>query len=193
MHITLRKEAIAQGSSQYYTGKPCRNGHTTYRYTTSGTCSACVAAATAKNREEISLAAQPLEVRAAPRPYERRSREDLYERRAIVAEDLAEIRLRAYIGSDAQLLVKLASSLCLAKYPQLTSSDVAVRAPISGRVSGTALYRVKCPVESVAFLQETAAVLLRNHRVDLRPFHERQLQQALASVPVEPLPEWTFQ
>jgi len=37
-----RSEAKNQGLTTYNTGRPCRNGHITYRYTLSGSCSLCV-------------------------------------------------------------------------------------------------------------------------------------------------------
>ncbi len=37
-----RPEAVKKGMSQYTTGRPCKQGHLTYRYTVSGSCSACV-------------------------------------------------------------------------------------------------------------------------------------------------------
>ena len=37
-----RPEAVEKGMSQYTTGRPCKRGHLTYRYTVSGSCSACV-------------------------------------------------------------------------------------------------------------------------------------------------------
>jgi hypothetical protein len=42
MEISSRSEAQKTGKSQYFTNLPCRNGHITYRYTQSGSCSACV-------------------------------------------------------------------------------------------------------------------------------------------------------
>jgi hypothetical protein len=42
MEITSRSEAKKNGASQYFTNLPCRNGHITYRYTQSGSCSACI-------------------------------------------------------------------------------------------------------------------------------------------------------
>lgn len=38
---TSRSAAIAEKSTKYFTGKPCRKGHTTYRYTASATCAEC--------------------------------------------------------------------------------------------------------------------------------------------------------
>ena len=37
-----RSEAARQWLRTYTTGRPCKNGHNTYRYTQSGTCSQCV-------------------------------------------------------------------------------------------------------------------------------------------------------
>jgi len=36
-----RQEAVDFGVKRYWTGKPCVNGHTDYRYTSTGNCSAC--------------------------------------------------------------------------------------------------------------------------------------------------------
>ena len=38
---TTRSAAIAAKSTKYFTGKPCRKGHTTYRYTASAICADC--------------------------------------------------------------------------------------------------------------------------------------------------------
>lgn len=47
MNVINRSEAKRQGLKQYFTGDPCKNGHTTYRYTQSGTCAACLRSANA--------------------------------------------------------------------------------------------------------------------------------------------------
>ena len=39
---TSRKEAFEAGETRYFTGKPCKHGHTAARYTQSGACSACL-------------------------------------------------------------------------------------------------------------------------------------------------------
>ena len=38
---TTRAAAIATKNTKYFTGKPCRKGHTTYRYTASAICADC--------------------------------------------------------------------------------------------------------------------------------------------------------
>jgi hypothetical protein len=42
MKIVSRKEAIANGLIKYFTGKPCKHGHTAERYTKSGCCVECL-------------------------------------------------------------------------------------------------------------------------------------------------------
>ena len=42
MEILTRSEAKAVGVKQFFTGKPCKNGHVAYRYTQSGTCAECI-------------------------------------------------------------------------------------------------------------------------------------------------------
>lgn len=41
MNIISRKEAIAQKLTYYYTGRPCKNGHTTLRSTIGSNCVEC--------------------------------------------------------------------------------------------------------------------------------------------------------
>ncbi len=42
MEIISRNDALSNGLKTYYTGELCKNGHKTYRYTQSGSCSKCV-------------------------------------------------------------------------------------------------------------------------------------------------------
>jgi len=38
---TTKGEALTRGCMLYYTGKPCRSGHTSVRYRNGGKCKAC--------------------------------------------------------------------------------------------------------------------------------------------------------
>lgn len=42
MEIVTRQQAISRGLSEYFTGKPCRNGHVAKRYLQSSTCYECI-------------------------------------------------------------------------------------------------------------------------------------------------------
>jgi hypothetical protein len=176
MNPETRAEAQALGKRQYFTGKPCRNGHTAYRYTQSGTCSACIAESTAGQRRTL----------AATLPPERAARRDL-------VADLVELRLRAY-PSDADTLRDMAAALCCARYPTLAAADVTVRVAPVDLTAGTGLYRVRVPDEHVRLMRDTAAALLNAHRVDLSGFHTRQVERAAAfAPPPAAVPEWGFQ
>lgn len=50
--MTPRALAKLNSARLYRTGKPCCNGHTTYRYTKNGTCTGCEKAAYARNRAD---------------------------------------------------------------------------------------------------------------------------------------------
>jgi len=41
MKLISRVEAIKNGLTKYYTGKPCSRGHIEERYTSSGSCHGC--------------------------------------------------------------------------------------------------------------------------------------------------------
>ena len=51
MKIISRAEAKASGLQYYYTGKPCKNGHTTKRLTKRGQCTGCYSIYTARAPE----------------------------------------------------------------------------------------------------------------------------------------------
>jgi len=51
--IILRQSAIALGKSVYFTGKACKQGHVTQRYTSNGACLECVRLARLAERQAI--------------------------------------------------------------------------------------------------------------------------------------------
>lgn len=54
MQVISRKEAKAQGLKVYYTGTPCKNGHVSKRYVSSGKCASCRKKYAEKNKDRIS-------------------------------------------------------------------------------------------------------------------------------------------
>lgn len=48
-YYSTRADAIKAKERKYYTGKPCRNGHLTYRYTVSSQCAECCRARAQKH------------------------------------------------------------------------------------------------------------------------------------------------
>jgi hypothetical protein len=51
--VVSRSAAITSGAIRYFTGMPCKNGHTVERYTLRGDCVTCCAARVAKDRQVI--------------------------------------------------------------------------------------------------------------------------------------------
>ncbi len=54
MKIISKKDAINQGLNRYFTGKPCKHGHVSERYTNSWKCIACMEIVSKKWREDNS-------------------------------------------------------------------------------------------------------------------------------------------
>lgn len=53
MKIISRTQAAKLGLSRFYTGKVCRNGHISERYTTNGVCCECQAEHSVSQRKRI--------------------------------------------------------------------------------------------------------------------------------------------
>jgi hypothetical protein len=60
MNIISRKEAIQKGLQKYYTGKPCKNGHYSERYTLGSECQACIKEHVYSQRSEIKAIREKL-------------------------------------------------------------------------------------------------------------------------------------
>lgn len=50
-HLISREEAKRQGRKRFYTGKPCKHGHVSERYTKSNSCAECVKLNVSKARQ----------------------------------------------------------------------------------------------------------------------------------------------
>ena len=53
IHIETRRQAFRAGRSKYYTGKPCKRGHSAPRYVSSGVCCECHAETARARRERL--------------------------------------------------------------------------------------------------------------------------------------------
>ncbi len=181
MEQKTRSEALAAGESQYFTGKPCKADHTTYRYTASGACAGCVAAASYASRSMVAPAAPRVSADGT-----------LTTRRDIIA-NLTEINLRAYPG-DIETLKAVALAHAMTRWPGVTMDEVAIKAKPGDAVGGTALYRVRVPGENVDDMRKLANTLLNNHTVDLSSFHAGQARAAAALVGADApaAGDWTF-
>jgi len=48
--LMLRSQAVTRGESKYFTGKPCKHGHISPRYTITAACVACAIAQAKKTK-----------------------------------------------------------------------------------------------------------------------------------------------
>lgn len=127
MEILERKLAISLGLRTYFTGRPCKNGHISYRYTEPGSCAECVNGQRNSQREIFRGARdgdRAERVAAAKREEEERRR--LLIRRAEERER-AKLYLRAHWVSepdtdswllDRDLILYLAVSRCPSMLPE---------------------------------------------------------------------------
>ena len=53
MKIITRQQAIARGLTKYFTGKPCKRGHLSERYTLTSNCAQCTIESTSRGRAKI--------------------------------------------------------------------------------------------------------------------------------------------
>ncbi len=133
--ITDRKTAMAAGQLRYFTGTPCKNGHTSDRYTRNGACISCLRV----NNEMIS------EARAlAPN-----------EKRDTLAK-LVKMGMRIY-HLDYPRFSELVVAMVRAHYPTLTPADVTFKGKFTGDAAGTGFYPFMVREDDVAMLRTVAA------------------------------------
>lgn len=54
MSLATRAEAKAAGEKKYFTGKPCKHGHISERYTCTGQCVRCISLVYFSNKDELN-------------------------------------------------------------------------------------------------------------------------------------------
>ena len=133
---TSRGEAKIKGLTQYFTGVPCKNGHTTYRYTASGACSGCIRAANSKVVDESAT-----------------------EKRAAKAE-LVQARFRIFDVDRATFSVT-AWAMAAMRYPALTQGDVDPHLLGKEREAGTGMYAYYCHPDDLSTLRGVAMDMVK--------------------------------
>ena len=73
MELLTKKDALSLGIQHYYTGKPCKHGHDSERYTATGICIECTQVRTAK-RAKRKHGGEPKPSRLTQSEFERRIR-----------------------------------------------------------------------------------------------------------------------
>lgn len=165
MEIKTRKQAMMAGENTYFTGKPCKNGHMSYRYVQSGTCYDCInltkilpdsPTASARERRLTEVAAT-------------------LQAKNLVKENLALVKVRVF-AADRDSVALVAFALATMRFPMLKPSDVDPKlAPSGGEPSGTALYSFYCHGDDIAALRAAANDTTRKYATDI----EQKRQEAI--------------
>lgn len=154
MDILTRPEAKEKGLKTYYTGKTCKNGHDSYRYTQSGTCAQCVKEANGVVVDPVSIA------------------------RKAAKERMLMIKIRAFM-EDREALSAAAYCLAVVREPQLTQGDVDQRLLPQGKEpAGTALFGFMCFDEDVGTLRQIANGMLSAHKFDVEAARNAAFKEA---------------
>lgn len=186
--IKTRKQAILDLENIYFTGKPCKNGHITYRYVQSGTCADCinsgrtiVASGAKINRDERLLAmAAAIKIKE---PSQKAIRD---ERLLAMAQQLAiknsaksnlvEMDFRIYDEDYASFKMTVYATVIL-RYPELSEDDILSKKKPTGLVANTGLYYFNCHPEDIKLLRDVAATSISSRRADIEGFRKRSMQQ----------------
>lgn len=104
--IMERKEALLIGALKYFTGKPCRNGHTAERYTQSGTCERCLRS---EPKGEILSPAKVALIRVEPSAIEVQ-RNELIARKLEIQASEAETKARLVRVRELEIELRLKQS-----------------------------------------------------------------------------------
>lgn len=137
-----RAEAKLKQMSQYFTGIPCKNGHLTYRYTSSGACSGCI-----RSHNHATVDQTTIERKAAK-------------------VQLVQVRLRCFV-SDRGVLAASAWAMAAMRFPVLQLSDVDPHLLPQDKAGGTGLYAFNCHEDDVPQLRAIADGMLKAHKADV--------------------------
>jgi hypothetical protein len=162
-----RKEAMLLGVSKYETGKECKNGHRTYRYTQSGACSDCLRA----NRV--------MEIHGGA---EKAAEEKL--KRAILRDavsNLVEVRLRCFT-QELHFLREIVVATTRGRWPMLDKYQIVSAKPPTDQAAGTALYRFNVDPADIEQLRAVSNVLLKKHGANGNEVREKVLGKVLQMI-----------
>jgi hypothetical protein len=148
MDIIYRKDAKLIGQSTYFTNLPCKNGHVTYRYTQSGTCSACI---NKSNSKKI---------------------DPLHEIIKSAKASLVKIKVRCF-EEDRSMMASSAWALAFMHHPELKLGDIDPQNLPVDKNGGTALYSFYCHEDDIGQLRAIASDFLARHSVDIAAARQR--------------------
>lgn len=162
-----RGEAKLRQLPQYFTGIPCKNGHLTYRYTSSGACSGCIRAHNQPINDKLTI-----------------------ERKAAKAQ-MVQVRLRCY-EVDREALAAAVWSFALMRFPNITLGDVDPRLLPQDKTAGTGLYAFYCHSEDLAQVRQLADAMQKGHTVDVVAGRAKAIAAAQGFMEPDTTPPMSF-
>lgn len=166
MEIIERQAAMRKDLTKFYTGRPCKNGHLSYRYVKSGGCAACIQLANGRPVDDPNV-----------------------EARSAAKSQLVQVKFRLF-DVDLEVFKAAAHAMALARFPVLLAGDVFPGLLPLDKGGGTALYKFNCHEGDITQLREIAESLRRARSVDGNKAREHAHGKAVASVSIVPAPEW---
>lgn len=150
--VKKRKQAILDGENTYFTGKPCVNGHISYRYVQSGTCYECINGSRINHNSDTAMKRQKRlkEAAAAIRTKQ--------EATAAAVRDRETLQSRFVYPNvechpeDVAVLKAAVVAFAMMRVPTATEADVwRSKAPTHG-----VLYKVRCHADDVPAVRALA-------------------------------------
>jgi len=164
---TSRGEAKLRQQSQYFTGLPCKNGHVTYRYTSSGACSGCIR----QHNKPLSGATEIARKNAKAQ--------------------LVQIRLRCH-HVDREALAAAMWSFALMRYPELTLRDIDPHLLPKDADGNAGLFAFYCHLDDVAAARGLADKLLKTHHINIEDAQQKAKEIALGYLGPDTTPPMSF-
>jgi len=177
-----RADAKRHGLNTYETGRECKNGHLTYRYTQSGSCSACIATANGQTKAPTAAGkTQDREARLAAYAAEESAKAARREARA----QLLQVKLMVHAG-DLEVIKAAALAFGMMRFPVLLAGDV-----FPGLLPEGPLHKFNCHIDDVGPLRALSLVL-HNARGAQALAHakDKAFLESYRHVRVEPVPGW---
>lgn len=191
MQLKTRKDAYDEGETKFFTGKPCKNGHITYRYVQSGSCADCI---------NYKFKHRSTDININPALKERLEKEEQQKAIAVAQATLRKgirlacplFRLRIF-NQDVAAVRDMTLAFTRLNYPEATIDDIDPRLRPLDVIDGTAVYQFYCPPEYLNELIKYAGVLFsKTNNFDIKGalerIHGHINKDAIAQI--EPVPEW---
>lgn len=182
MEIKTRKQAMIDGENTYFTGKPCKNGHMSYRYVQSGTCYDCINSTRLSQNSPTSVAREQRLSEAAMSMHAKN----------MVKENLALIKVRLF-AAEREGVALIAYALAAMRFPMLNVSDIDPRvAPISTDAAGSSLYQFYCHTDDIAVLRSAANDTFKKYVPDFEVKRRELAEKSAAYLPKDTTPPMNF-